>query len=191
MLIATAFDVNSGVALSPGMLLYISLLVAVWAVLAIMTDVADPGLMDRPPRDPTVRIFNRTTGTRWFVIGLVTAIASIIPLVWGPDEPSTDAASVSMTMAFGVAALVGIPLALVQRRDPAPAWLGPFWPYVGWLAISAGLTWLAIELPVLQRWLLTTTLTGSQWLAVLGLALLSPLVAETDKAWRRHKDRTG
>lgn len=185
MLIATAFNVNSGVALSPGMLLYISLIVAVWAVLAIMTDVRDPGLMDRPPRDPAARIFNRTTAVRWFLIGLATAIACLIPLVWGPDEPSTDAASISMTMAFGVAALTGVPLALVQRRDLTPAWVGPFWPYTGWLAISAVLTWLAIELPVLQRWLMTTTLTGSQWLAVLGLALLSPAVAELDKGWRR------
>jgi Ca2+-transporting ATPase len=91
-----------------------------------------------------------------------------------------------MTMTFGVAALAGVPLALAQRRDPTPGWVGPFWPYVGWLAISGVLTWLAIELPLLQRWLLTTSLTGSQWLAVLGLTLLSPAVAEIDKAIRRR-----
>jgi Ca2+-transporting ATPase len=185
MLIATAFNINSGVALTPGMLLYLSLIVAVWAVLAIMTDVEDPGLMERPPRDPDVRIFNRSTGVRWFLIGLVTAVACLIPLVWGPDEPRVDGPSIAMTMTFGVAALAGVPLALAQRRDPTPGWVGPFWPYTGWLAVSAVLTWLAIELPLLQRWLDTTTLTGSQWLAVLGLALLSPTAAELDKAWRR------
>ena len=186
MLIATAFDINQGVALTPGMLLYISLFVAVFAVLAILTDVADPGLMDRKPRDPTVRIFNSQTGVRWFLIGLATACAGLIPLVWGPDEPQIDAASVSMTMAFGVAALSGVPLALVQRRDPTPVWVGPFWPYVGWLSISVFLTWLAIELPLLQRWLDTTTLTGLQWLGVVGLALASATLAEIDKAVRRH-----
>ena len=186
MLIATAFDINQGVALTPGMLLYISLFVAVFAVLAILTDVADPGLMDRKPRDPTVRIFNSQTGVRWFLIGLATACAGLIPLVWGPDEPQIDAASVSMTMAFGVAALSGVPLALVQRRDPTPVWVGPFWPYVGWLSISVFLTWLAIELPLLQRWLDTTTLTGLQWLGVVGLALASAILAEIDKAVRRH-----
>ena len=186
MLIATLFNINSGVALTPGMLLYIALFVALWTVLAILNDVQDPGIMDRPPRDPAVRIFRRTTGVRWILIGLVTACACLIPLVWGPDEPKIDAASVSMTMTFGIAALVGVPLALVQRRDPTPVWEGPFWPYVGWLGISASLTLLAIELPLLQRWLLTTTLTGEQWLAVLGLALVPALVAEADKAWRRR-----
>jgi Ca2+-transporting ATPase len=169
------------------MLLYIALVVALWAVLAIMTDVPDPDLMKRPPRDPTVRIFNLTTGVRWFAIGLITAVCALIPLVWGPDEPTTDSATVSMTMTFGIAALGGIPLALALRRDPLPAWLGPFWPYVGWLGISGALTWLAIELPLLQRWLDTTTLTGSQWLAVLGLATAPAVAAEIDKAVRRHR----
>jgi len=186
MLTATAFNINSGVALTPGMLLYLSLIVAVWAVLAIMTDVEDPDLMQHPPRDPAVRIFNRTTGIRWFSIGLVTTVVCLIPLVWGPDEPRTDAASISMTMTFGVAALGGVPLALSLRRDTTPGWVGPFWPYCGWLAISAVLTWFAIELPLLQRWLLTKSLTGSQWLAVLGLALVAAIVAELDKAWRRR-----
>ncbi|MCP4436917.1 MAG: cation-translocating P-type ATPase [Actinomycetia bacterium] len=187
MLIATAFNINSGVALTPGMLLYISLIVAVWAVLAIMTDVEDPSLMDQLPRDPTALIFNRHTGLRWFAIGLVTALACVVPLVWGPDEPKVDAPSIAMTMAFAVAALAGVPLALVQRRDPTPVWTGPFWPYVGWLGISAALTWLAVELPLLQRWLDTTTLTGMQWLAVIGLTLASSVIAEADKALRRHR----
>jgi Ca2+-transporting ATPase len=191
MLIATAFNINSGVALTPGMLLYLALVVAVWAVLAIMTDVEDPDLMQRPPRDPEKRIFNRTTGIRWFFIGLVTTIACLIPLVWGPDEPRVDGPSIAMTMTFGVAALTGVPLALALRRDPTPGWKGPFWPYCGWLAISAVLTWFAIELPVLQRWLLTTRLTGSQWMAVVGLALLSSIAAELDKAWRRRRTAAG
>jgi len=186
MLLATAFNINQGVALSPGMLLYISLVVVIFTVLAILTDVADPGLMQRKPRDPTVRIFNSHTGVRWFLIGLATACAALIPLVWGPDEPQIGAATISMTMAFGVAALAGVPMALVQRRDPTPVWVGPFWPYVGWLAISAFLTWLAVELPLLQRWLNTTTLTGMQWMAVVGLALAPATLAEIDKAVRRH-----
>ena len=75
----------------------------------------------------------------------------------------------------------------MQRRDPTPVWVGPFWPYVGWLAISAGLTWLAVEAPFLQRWLETTTLTGNQWMIALGVALIPATLAEIDKAVRRHR----
>jgi hypothetical protein len=49
------------------------------------------------------------------------------------------------------------------------------------------LTWLAVELPLLQRWLDTVSLTGSQWLAVVGLALLAQLLAIVEKAFRRSR----
>jgi len=158
MLMATAFDVNQGVALTPGMLLYISLFVAVFAVLAIMRDVADPDLMRRRPRDPSVRIFNSHTGIRWLLIGLVTGFC--------------------------------VPLSLVQRRDPTPVWVGPFWPYVGWLAVSSVLTWLAVETPALQRWLDTTTLTGNQWIIVVAVACIPATLAEIDKAVRRARSNS-
>ncbi len=191
MLMATVFNVNSGIALTPGMLLFITLFLAIWPVLAILTDVVDPETMHRPPRDPAARIFNRQTGLRWLITGTLGGVAALIPLVWGPDEPKIDAPSIAMTMAFGVAALTAAPMALVQRRDPASVWIGPFWQYLAWLAIPVALTWLAIELPLLQRWLDTTTLTGSQWLAVIGLSLAAPVLVELDKARRRHGSRHG
>ena len=45
----------------------------------------------------------------------------------------------------------------------------------------------AVELHRLQRSLLTTELTGAQWLACLGLALLLPLVVEGSKWVRRRQ----
>jgi Ca2+-transporting ATPase len=40
---------------------------------------------------------------------------------------------------------------------------------------------LATQFEFLQRWLLTTSLNKAQWGAVLGLALVMPLVVEIDK----------
>ena len=187
MLLATIFDINSGVALSPGMILYVSLFVSVFPVLAIMNDEADPGLMLRAPRDPRVAVFNRTTGIRWVVFGVLLGICAIIPLVWGPDEPQVDAASVSMTMTYAITALATVGLGVVNRRDPGPFWQGPVYPFFMWLAIPAVITWLGVELPLLQRWLDTTTLTGSQWLVVLGLSLVVPVLVEIEKAIRRSR----
>ena len=45
---------------------------------------------------------------------------------------------------------------------------------------------LATELPGLQRGLLTTSLTGKEWLVCFGLAALLPLVVETNKWLRRR-----
>ena len=46
---------------------------------------------------------------------------------------------------------------------------------------------LATELPGLQQGLLTTSLTGKEWLACFGLAALLPLVIETGKWIRRRR----
>jgi len=187
MLMATIFNVNKGVALSPGMLIYVSLFVAVFPVIAIMTDEPDPGLMLREPRDPKVPVFNRTTGVRWIMVGLLLGLCGIIPLVWGPDEPQIDAPSISMTMTYAVTALATVGLGVVNRRDPGPFWEGPVFPFFMWLSIPAVVTWLGVELPLLQRWLDTTSLTGSQWLAVFALSFAVPLMVELEKAYRRHR----
>ena len=46
---------------------------------------------------------------------------------------------------------------------------------------------LATELDFLQGWLTTQSLSGGQWLACLGLALLLPVVAELDKVVKRRR----
>jgi Ca2+-transporting ATPase len=45
---------------------------------------------------------------------------------------------------------------------------------------------LATELPGFQKGMLTTSLTGHEWLACFGLAALLPVVIETGK-WQRRR----
>ena len=49
---------------------------------------------------------------------------------------------------------------------------------------------LATQLPGLQAGLLTTSLTGLQWLECVGLALVLPLVVEVSK-WIRRRSCAG
>jgi Ca2+-transporting ATPase len=191
MLLATIFDVNSGIALTPGMLIFVGFVIALFPVLAMLHDEDDPGLMRRPPRDPARPILSRRTGPRWLLAGVVLGVTALIPLAFGPDEPSIDGPSASMTMAFGVTAFATLGLGLVARRDPEATWRAPQWPYVGWVAIGAVLTWFAVELPMFQRWLDTSSLSGREWLGVLGLALVTPVAVEISKAVRRAIERRG
>jgi hypothetical protein len=48
---------------------------------------------------------------------------------------------------------------------------------------------LAMRFEFLQRWLLTTSLNNSQRAAVLGLAIVMPLVVEGDKLIQRRSHR--
>ena len=185
-LAATAFDVNHGVALTPLMVLYLLVFVTASGVVVIAVDPGAPDVMHRPPRDPSLPITNREAITLWVIYAATLFIAAMIPLVAGPDDPRTDVATASLTMTFVVMGLGTIFNALTNRRDPASG-LDP--PLLKALAISLfplAMVVLATELPGFQKGLLTTSLTGHEWLACFGLAALLPLVIETSKFLRRR-----
>ena len=130
------------------------------------------------PRDPKLPITNRTAVTFWVVYGTVLAAAAFVPLVAGPDEPSTSHASASLTMTFVVMGLGTVFNALTNRRDPASGLAPPILTALGVSLVPVALIFLATQLPSLQTGLLTTSLTGPQWLAAIGLALALPVVIE-------------
>ena len=71
-----------------------------------------------------------------------------------------------------------------MRRDPSSGLLPPVLKAMAILSIPVALTVLATQLDGLQQGLLTQPLTGPQWLACLGLALVTPVVVELDKLLR-------
>ncbi|HVN50699.1 MAG TPA: cation-translocating P-type ATPase [Acidimicrobiales bacterium] len=186
---ATIFNVNEGVALTPLMVLYLLFFVTSSGVVVIAIDPGDPDVMHRPPRDPSLPITNRTAVTLWLIYGATLFIAAFVPLVWGPDRPSTDHASISMTMTFVVMGLGTVFNALTNRRDPTTGLTAPILTALAVSLVPVALIVLATQLPSLQGGLLTTSLTGPQWLASLGLALLLPLVIEGGKVIRRARQR--
>ncbi len=182
MLLATIFNINGGVALFPMQLLFCKFFVVVTVVVGFIADVPDPGVMDLPPRQPGTRIVNPPQIVRWAISGFIVAASALAVLQWGPDEPSTSVGSVSMTMAFAVVAFSAVNLGVVMRRERQAPWSAPMFPYFGWLIAGWTLTWAAVELGMLQRLLDTVSLTGGQWLVVIGLSLLTPTFVGIDKA---------
>jgi Ca2+-transporting ATPase len=183
---ATAFDINQGVALTPLMVLYLLVFMTASGVVVIAVDPGAPDVMHRPPRDPTVQITNRAAVTLWVVYAATLFVGALIPLVAGPDDPSTDVPTASLTMTFVVMGLGTVFNALTNRRDPASGLSSPLLKALGISLFPLAMIVLATELPGLQRGLLTTSLTGKEWLACLGLAALLPVVVETSKWIRRR-----
>ena len=104
----------------------------------------------------------------------------------------TDHPSISMTMAFAIVALSAVNLGIVMRRRPRGALVvaGVSLPRLDHSRMD--LTWAAVELNMLQRLLDTESLTGGQWLVVIGLSLLMPAIVGIDKAiqlTRQNKTR--
>ena len=185
-LAATAFDINQGVALTPLMVLYLLVFMTASGVVVIAVDPGAPDVMHRPPRDPKVPITNRAAIRLWVIYALTLFIAALIPLVAGPDDPRTDVPTASLTMTFVVMGLGTVFNALTNRRDPASGLSAPLLKALGISLFPLAMLVLATELPGLQRGLLTTSLTGHEWLACFGLAAVLPLVIETSKWLRRR-----
>lgn len=74
-----------------------------------------------------------------------------------------------------------------MRRDPGSGLVPPVLSAVKWLVIPTALTFAAVEIGFLQRWLGTTSLDGNDWRICLGLGLVVAVVVELDKWIRRRR----
>lgn len=184
-LAASALNINRGYALTPLMVLFLNFFVSVFPVVAIMNDPPDAGLMSKPPRDPKLPIANPAAIRQWIFCGGMLFLVTLVALVYGPGELSVDQPSVPMTMAFVVMAFGTVLSGLVLRRDPESGLAEPVLPAVKVLSIPVLLTVVAVEWQFMQRLLLTTSLTGGQWLSCILLALVVPVVIEAAKWLRR------
>ncbi len=186
-LAASIFNIAGGVALTPTMVLWINFLIAGAPVIVIILEEIDPGLMSRPPRDPKKVLANRSEMVRWATYGGALFLVTLVPLLFGPDTPSAHEASISMTMAFVVMSIGTLLSGLAIRRDPGSGLTAPIARAAGILCVSAVLTLIATEWGLLQRFLMTESLSGYQWLASIALALVVMGVIEIDKAIRRRR----
>jgi Ca2+-transporting ATPase len=186
-LAASVFDVNDGVAMTPTMVLYLNFFIAVTPVIMILTDPTVPGIMDRPPRDPKQVIANRAAVTRWLFYGLTIFIVSFIPLLWGPDNPSPDRPSASMTMTMATLGFATVISGLLLRRYPSAGLEAPILGALKIAIIPVALVVLGTELGFLQEFLMTEPLTGYQWLACIALAAVVGVLIEADKWWLRRQ----
>jgi P-type Ca2+ transporter type 2C len=187
---ATAFNINEGVALTPLMILYLLFFMTSSGVVIIAIDPGDPDVMHRRPRDPEVPLTNRSAVLLWILYGAVLFLAALVPLAFGPDTPSNDHATASMTMTFVVMGLGTVFNALTNRRDPGSGLVPPILKALAVALVPVTLLVLATVLPRLQSALLTASLTGPQWIAAIGLALLLPIVIEVSKWIRRRRAPT-
>ncbi|MFI6830036.1 cation-translocating P-type ATPase [Kribbella sp. NPDC050241] len=189
-LAATVFDINDGVAMTPSMVLFLLFFATAVGVVIIAVDPGDPDVMHRPPRDPAVPITNRNAVIRWIVYAAVLFLAAFVPLVAGPDDPSTTQGTVSLTMTFVVMGLGTVFNAIVNRRAPTSGLTPPIMKALVIGLIPVVLLSLATQLPTLQEGMLTVTLSPRQWLVCFGLAALLPIVVEVDKLVRRRRLRS-
>ncbi|MHC3000415.1 cation-translocating P-type ATPase [Microbacterium sp. HJ5] len=186
-LVASIFDINDGVPLTPIMVLFLNFFVSIFPVIVIMLDPVPDGIMQKPPRDPKKTIANRNAVVMWFFYGALIFVTSLVPLLVWPELASSTEPNAPVTMTFVIAAFGSILGGLVMRRDPESGLAAPIVTAIKWLAIPTALTVVAVEIGFMQRLIGTTGLSGDEWLICIGLSLIVPVVVELEKWVRRGR----
>ncbi|WP_245937845.1 cation-translocating P-type ATPase [Williamsia limnetica] len=186
-LAASVFNINDGVALTPLMVLFQHFFITLFPVAVIMLDPPSPDLMSRRPRDPRTPIANRRALMQWLFYGVLQFAVTLAAMLLAPGEMSTSESSVPMTTAFVVLSLGSVFAGLVMRRDPESGCASPILGALKILSVPVIVTVCAVEVGFLQDLLMTAPLTGGQWLACIGWALIIPVVVEAEKLLRRRR----
>jgi Ca2+-transporting ATPase len=188
-LTASVFDINNGVPLTPLMVIFLSTFITFFPVLTITFGPDADGIMSRPPRDVRQTLAHRGSITQWLVYGGSIFVTALAALLLAPGEARTTEASVPVTMAFVVISLGSVLAGMAMRRDPASGFAAPWADALKWMWIPVVLTVVCVEVGFAQNLLMTTSLSGGEWLLALGLSVLPAVVVEADKALRRARAR--
>lgn len=193
-------------------LLWLNLLTDGAPALALAMEKGDPDVMERPPRPKNEPIINKSmrlgiivqtiaqTGAVLgaFFLGLYWHLDSLMPAGANPllyllqhDWRGVDVQTAE-TMAFVTLSLCELFRAYTVRSERASVFtLGVFTnKYMQYaVGISLVLLLLVVSVPFLQPIFNTHFLSGTEWLVVLGLALIPAVAEEFTKLYLRIQDR--
>jgi Ca2+-transporting ATPase len=168
---AGIFDIAHGAPLTPLQILWINFAIDLLLAVGLGFDEPAPGLMQRPPRDPTVPIVPIPVGVRVGIAGAVMAGLALGVVAWGEHRYDLVVAT---TMGLTTLSLMHVAAAL-EAREPTETIFKHYTisnpRFVQLMGAALVLTFLVTGLAPLQRIFHTVSLTTSQW----GICLLGPI----------------
>ena len=185
MLVAVVTDLP--LPMSPLQLLWLNLVVHIFPAMALVLIPGEPGVMERPPRDPKEPILT------WPALGTLSLRSALVAgtVLWSyaagggrGDGPR------GQTLVMATLALVLLVQTLATLSATDHAWRARrSMTLTFWVSIAGGLGLQALALywPPLSSILLTEALSGRDLLRVLGMSLLALVVVEVGKAVGRSR----
>jgi Ca2+-transporting ATPase len=169
--------------LLPLQILWLNLVTDTFPALALALEPAEPGIMQRPPRDPKEEIFSWSLVRGMVGAATLIAVATLAAFAIGHAGPGGSVAR-AVTMSFSTLALAqALHLGNARRRsrvlEPASALANPW--AVGAVALVVLLQALAVHAPPLATVLRTVPLGVLDWLVVAALAGAPALVGQLRK----------
>jgi Ca2+-transporting ATPase len=166
-------------------ILWLNLVTDGLPALALGLEPAEPDIMTRPPRPPQAPVLTWGRGLTVLVHGAVVAAVCVAGFWWswrGSDDPATIAHA--QTVTFCVAAFAQLLFAIGCRSDRFTAFAIGFWQNPALLVaivLSALLQMAVVMLPVTRPVFEVPRGLSSEWLVVIGLALVPVTLIELAK----------
>ncbi len=169
--------------LTPIQILWVNLVVAVTLALALAFEPSEPGIMDRPPRDPDTGILEARHVWRIAFISILIGAATIAVFRWAQDEYGN--LELARTLALNTLVTAQAFYLINARRLDASS-LSPqivrtnpvAWGCIGLLAV---IQLVFVYAPFMQTWFESTPLTASQWLIPGAVGIGVFVLAEIEK----------
>jgi Ca2+-transporting ATPase len=173
--------------LLPGQILWVNLVTHGLPGVAIGSEVAEPDVLQRPPRPPSEGILTRRTVAEIAVIGTLITSGCLILALWASAHQRPW-----QTLLFTTLALAQLGVALTTRSDRTPCWrMAPAGNPFLFIAVvaSVGATVAAVYLPGLSVLLATTPLRPAELVLSLGVAAVPAVAIELIEVMTRARNR--
>ncbi len=175
--------------LLPIQILWLNLVTDTFPALALAMEPAEPGVMDRPPRDPRAAILSPSFLRAITFHGTTIATVTLLAFWWARSaSPSTASTTAFMTLALAQLFHLGTARARAPVTTPSRAWANR-WALAS-VALVIGLQIVAVALAPLRDILHTTPLTSHQWMVILVLSGIPGIIGQGIRHRRfRAQDR--
>jgi Ca2+-transporting ATPase len=178
-------------------ILWINLLTDAGPALALGVEPADHGVMQRPPRDPRIRVIDRRMWFDIVYVGAIMAVGTLGVMDWalpgGLIAGGSGTIDYAHTLAFTMLVFFQLFNVFNARSDDRSAFhnLGSNrWLWVAVL-VSAALQVVVVYAPFLQRAFGTVPLSLADWLLCIGVGSTVLWLMELKKlVTRKRADRS-
>ncbi|WP_370614643.1 cation-translocating P-type ATPase [Mumia sp. Pv 4-285] len=193
LVMLVAVIVGMTLPLEPVQVLWINMVAAVTLSLALAYEQAEPGIMDRAPRDPKTSVVDTVYGVRIVVVSLIIGGATLLVFTTtreaGLSLPEARTAAVTMlalgqlAYLFNARFLDASSLRLAVLRGNRVVWASA----AGLIAAQLAFTYL----PFMNRWFESAPIGLGVWAYTAALAVGVFLLVEAGKAVDRHRGAHG
>ncbi|MGW4500942.1 HAD-IC family P-type ATPase [Micromonospora sp. NPDC004336] len=192
LVILVAIMLGSALPILPSQILWINMTTAVLLGLTLAFEPREPGIMDRPPRDPGQPLLTAALVVRVLLVSALLVVGAWWLFEWELDGGASLAQARTAAVNLFVT-VMAFYLFSCRSLTRSPWRLGLFsngWLIAGVLAQALGQLALTY-LPVMNDLFRTAPIGGQAWLRILGIAVVVSAIVALDKRFGWFGRRLG